>query len=341
MRAKWKFLADGRSYASLIATSGFLDGGASVQSALDPAGPQAARIGELWWLMFGLCTAVFVAVIGVLLYAVFHARAPSGEPGPRAERRMIIAVGGAVAVTTIMLFVLLVASVSTGRGLSSLATPDAVHIEVIGHQWWWEVHYADPVPSQRVMTANEIHIPVGRPIVLKLTSRDVIHSFWAPNLHGKRDLIPGHVTTMTLRADKPGVYRGQCAEFCGYQHAHMAFLVIVDTPEQFAAWLEQQRRAAAQPTEGWQQRGQEVFLSSPCVLCHTIQGTLAAGKVAPDLTHVAGRRTIAAGTLPNTPGHLAAWIVDPQHIKPGNNMPATLLSPDDLQALLAYLQSLK
>jgi cytochrome c oxidase subunit 2 len=341
MSAKWKPLPDSRSYAGLMATTGFLQGGIDVQSALNPAGPQAARISELWWLLFALCTAVFIVVIGILLYAVFHTRGRTGEAGPSAERRMTIAVGGALAATVIVLFMLLVASVSTGRGLSSLATLDAVHIEVIGHQWWWEVHYTELVPSQRVTTANEIHIPVGRPVVLKLTSDDVIHSFWAPNLHGKRDLIPGHVTSIAFQADKAGVYRGQCAEFCGYQHAYMAFLMVADPPEQFAAWLDRQRQPAAQPTDPLQQRGQEVFLSSPCVLCHTIQGTLAGGKVAPDLTHIASRRTIAAGTLPNTPGHLAAWIIDPQHIKPGNKMPSTHLDPDDLQTLLAYLESLK
>jgi cytochrome c oxidase subunit 2 len=185
-----------------------------------------------------------------------------------------------------------------------------------------------------------MHIPVGQPIVLKLTSHDVIHSFWAPNLHGKRDLIPGHVTTIGFQADKPGVFRGQRAEFCGYQHA-MAFLIVAESPDEFSAWLDQQRRPAAQPLDAVQQRGQEVLLSSPCMMCHTIQGTPAGGKVAPDLTHLASRRTIAAGTLPNTPGHLAGWIIAPQNIKPGSNMPPNTLDPDALQSLLAYLMSLK
>jgi cytochrome c oxidase subunit 2 len=325
----------------LVATVGFLEGGAGMQSALDPAGPQAARISELWWLMLAVCTAVFVAVIGFLLYAVLHVRRREGADIRDDERRLTKGVIGAVAAAVVILFVLLVASISAGRGLASLSAPDAVNIEVIGHQWWWEVHYVDPIPSQRVITANEMHIPVGRPVVLQLKSHDVIHSFWAPNLHGKRDLIPGHVTTLTFQADKPGVFRGQCAEFCGYQHAQMAFLVVAEPPEQFTAWLERQRQTTSQPSGGVQQRGQEVFLSSSCPLCHTIQGTPAAGKMAPDLTHLASRQTIAAGTLPNTPGHLAAWIIDPQHIKPGNKMPPNHLNPDDLQALLAYLESLE
>jgi cytochrome c oxidase subunit 2 len=281
-----------------------------------------------------VCTGLTVLIVVLAVTACEREQRQFRSAPPAAAK-------AAVAVTAIILFVLLVLSVSTGRGLSSFATPDALHIEVIGHQWWWEVHYADPVPSQRVITANEIHIPVGRPIVLQLTSHDVIHNFWAPNLHGKRDLIPGHITSIALQADKPGAYRGQCAEFCGYQHTYMAFLILAEPAEQFAAWLERQRGPAVQPTEALQQRGQEVFLAPSCVLCHTIQGTSAAGKVAPDLTHIASRHTIAAGTLPNTTGHLAAWIIDPQHIKPGNKMPPNHLDPDDLQALLAYLESLK
>jgi cytochrome c oxidase subunit 2 len=336
-----RYLVAGRLYAGLVATVALLTGCGGVQSALDPAGPQAARISDLWWLMFAVCTAVFVAVIGVLLYAVLLARERPNAATPEAERRRAVAVGGAVAATVVILFVLLIASIAAGRGLTASPAAPAVTIEVAGHQWWWQVHYVDADPSRRVITANEIHIPVGQPIVFRLTSRDVIHSFWVPNLHGKRDLIPGHVTTIALQADRPGVYRGQCAEFCGYQHAHMALLVVAEPPEQFAAWLEGQRRPGAEPNDARQQRGQEVFLTSSCVMCHTIRGTPAGGKVAPDLTHLASRRTIAAGMLPNTPGHLAGWILDPQHIKPGSNMPATALNGDDLQALLAYLERLK
>jgi cytochrome c oxidase subunit II len=328
--AEWKCLA-----ALALPLAGSME----MQSALDPAGPQAARIHDLWWLMFAVCTAVFLAVVGVLLYAILHSRPDEADvAGPEAERRMTTVVTGATAMTVVILFALLVVSIFAGRGLSTPSAPDPVTLEVIGHQWWWEVHYVDAVPSQRIVTANEMHIPVGRPVVLQLTSQDVIHSFWAPNLRGKRDLIPGHTTTISFQADKPGVFRGQCAEFCGYQHAHMAFLIVAESPDQFAAWLDEQRRPAAQPADAVQEKGQTVFLSSSCVLCHTIRGTPAGGKVAPDLTHLASRRTIAAGTLPNTPGHLAGWIIDPQNIKPGTNMPPTNLDPEDLQALLAYLE---
>jgi cytochrome c oxidase subunit 2 len=249
-----------------------------------------------------------------------------------------------VVATVLILFVLLVYSVFTGR---AIATPpddtEALTIEVIGHQFWWEVQYLAPVPSERVTTAHEIHIPVGQPVRIQVQTRDVIHSFWVPNLHGKVDLIPGQVNTIWLQADTPGVFRGQCAEFCGLQHALMGFLVIAQPPAEFAAWLEHQRQPAALPTDPAVARGQEVFLSAPCMLCHTVRGTGtgAMGQAAPDLTHFGSRRTIAAATLPNTRGNLAGWILDPQHIKPGNRMPAVHLAPADLQFLLDYLESLK
>jgi cytochrome c oxidase subunit II len=292
--------------------------------------------------MLAVCAAVFVLVLGVLLYAVFHSRRNDREVAELdARRRMTMTVGGAVAATVVILFVLFIASVFAGRGLSSLSTAGALTIEVTGHQWWWEIRYVDPLPSHQVVTANEIHIPVSRPVVLKLASQDVIHSFWVPNLHSKRDLIPGHLTTLWLQADRPGVYRGQCAEFCGYQHALMAFMIVAEPADTFFTWLDHQRRPAVQPVDDMQQHGQEVFLSSPCIMCHTIRGTPAGGEVAPDLTHLASRRTLAAGTLPNTPGSLAGWIIDPQNLKPGNKMPPHHFDPNELQALLAYLVNLK
>jgi cytochrome c oxidase subunit 2 len=192
-----------------------------------------------------------------------------------------------------------------------------------------------------VRTANEIHVPVGRPVAIDLKSRDVIHSFWVPNLHGKMDAIPGRVTNTWLQADSPGVWRGQCAEFCGLQHAHMALTVVAHPAHEFEQWLSAQREPATQPTEEIALRGQQVFLSGPCMMCHTIRGTPALSAFGPDLTHVASRRTLAAGTIPNTRGHLAGWILDPQVIKPGTRMPPTALGSEDLQALLAYLERLR
>jgi cytochrome c oxidase subunit 2 len=190
-------------------------------------------------------------------------------------------------------------------------------------------------------TANEIHIPVGVPVTFSLRSSDVIHSFWVPNLSGKKDLIPGKIATIWLQADKAGVYRGQCAEYCGHQHAHMALWIIAESPEQFNAWLQTQIQSAASPTTASQQRGQQVFLTSTCVMCHAVNGTPAGSNIGPNLTHVASRNTIAAATLPNDREHLAQWVTDSQTVKPGNRMPPNSLAPDDLQALLDYVQSLK
>jgi cytochrome c oxidase subunit 2 len=248
---------------------------------------------------------------------------------------------GALAVTGLILFVFLIMSYRTGRASYTLQDPNALSIKVTGHQWWWEVQYLDQTASNIFKTANEIHIPVGRPVQIRLTSTDVIHSFWAPNLDGKKDLLPGHETIIWLRADREGEYYGQCAEFCGHQHAHMRFVVIAEPVDKFYAWLDAQRKPSVQPSDEKQQKGQQVFLTSPCIMCHTIRGTDASGIVAPDLTHLASRKTIAAGTLPLTRGHLAGWITNSQEIKPGNRMPPIPLTPEDLQALLAYLESLK
>jgi cytochrome c oxidase subunit 2 len=322
------------------------------QTALAPAGEQARSIGDLWWLFFYVLSAVWVIVIAATLFALAKGRgrkagsedtpdAPEVEPDPEYERRKTFAVGGALGLTVVILFVFLVSSFLTGRKVSSMSAGGSVFIEVRAHQWWWEVRYTDATSSNTFTTANEIHIPTGRPVQLKLTSTDVIHSFWVPNLSGKKDAIPGKETTLLLNADREGVYRGQCAEFCGHQHAHMAFLVVAESPEKFAAWQQQQRRPAAQPTDPTLQRGQQVFMTSPCVMCHTITGTGAGSNVGPNLTHVGGRSTIAAATLANTTGHLSGWVSDAQGVKPGSKMPPNNLNPDDLQALVAYLQSLK
>jgi cytochrome c oxidase subunit 2 len=318
---------------------------AFAQSALDPAGPQAAHIDHLWWLLFWVSTAVFVLVLAVLFAALAVRRPPEAtvtlNPGPEGERRRFRAVAAATGVTVAVLFGLLVASVATGREIASLEAPRALTVEVVGHQWWWEVHYLDPDSSGSFVTANEIHIPVGKPVLVRAIGRDVIHSLWIPNLHGKRDLIPGRTSVIWLQADRPGLYRGQCAEFCGYQHAHMALDVFADPPARFAAWVAAQRQSPPPPAATLEQRGEQVFLGAACALCHTIQGTGANGQNAPDLTHLASRRTLAAGALPNTRVALSSWILDPGSAKPGSHMPPTNLHPDDLQALVAYLETLK
>lgn len=315
--------------------------------ALDAAGPQAAQILQLWDVFLALCTAVFLAIVAVLAIILWRRpRAGEGsppdlstvnrpEPGPR------LAVTAAVGLSLVGLLTLITASFFTDRALDRLPLAGAVNIELTGHQWWWSARYRTGGPSDEMVTANELHIPVGRPVLFTLRSSDVIHSLWIPNLAGKKDLIPGRTALLQLRADQPGIYRGQCAEFCGLQHALMGLVVVAEPPEQFEAWLQAQRAPAAPPTQARAQRGQAVFESASCALCHAIQGTTAQGKRAPDLTHIASRKTLAAGALPNTREAMARWITKPQDHKPGTNMPPTPLSPEDLDALLAYLEGLK
>ncbi|HEU5103656.1 MAG TPA: cytochrome c oxidase subunit II [Roseiflexaceae bacterium] len=310
--------------------------GCAAPSVLAPQGPAAERIAGLWWIMFGLAGAIYGAVVALLLIGLFRRRRvePDSERPPSEGQVWIL--GGGVVLPTAILSLLFVLTLGT---MAALAAPpsDALTVEMLGHQWWWEVRY----PDAQVTTANELHIPAGRPVRLLLTSADVIHSFWVPELHGKMDLVPGRPNTFWIEARRPGIYRGQCAEYCGYQHAKMAFLVIAEPPDQFAAWLETQRRPAPTLADPLVQQGQQVFLGSSCRLCHTIRDTVAATTSGPDLTHLADRRTIAAGTLENTRENLANWIRNPQAIKPGNRMPPPDLTAEELQALVAYLESLE
>jgi cytochrome c oxidase subunit 2 len=299
-------------------------------------------VDRLWDAMYVASVLVFLLVVGALLWAALRRRDPAELPeDPSRERRMRTAVLLATGLTIITLFGFLIFDISVGRAITTSPGKDALQIRVTGHQWWWEVQYRDSLPQNWITTANEIHVPVGRPVVVELRSTDVIHSFWPPNLTPKRDLIPGDENSIWFQAESAGVYRGQCAEYCGHQHAKMGFLVIADPPDQFARWVAQQRDTAKTPSDSLVSRGQEVFLASSCVMCHAIAGTPAGSRVGPDLTHLASRRTIAAGTLPNSRGNLAGWILDPQLFKPGVRMPPTQLRPDDLQALLAYLESLE
>ena len=308
------------------------------QSALHPAGPQAASISHLWWLMFWTCSVIYVGVIVALFAALRNSRRERPPSDERALTRSVMAASG---LTVVILFGLLFASVATGRAVASLGAAEALVIDVTGNQWWWDVTYENPTPSLRAKTANELHIPVGRQIRIQLKSNDVIHSFWVPNLHGKMDLIPGRQNVIWLQADRTGVFRGQCAEFCGLQHAKMAFTVVAESSDDFERWLAAQRQPAPPPSTPDQQRGRQIVERGPCAMCHTVAGTAAGGRTAPDLTHVATRSTIAAGTAPNTTGYLAGWIANPQHLKPGAKMPATGLSADELQAVLAYLETLR
>ena len=318
--------------------------GARWQSALDPQGSASDHLYDLTLFLTVACGIIWLLVVGLAVATLRRRRvsftADPALPDPRRERRFTIITSTAVVVTALIVTVFTVASFLTTRHINA-RSDDAVVVRVRGYQWWWEFTYLADKPDQIITTANEVHVPVGRSVRFVLEAPDVIHSFWVPSLAGKQDLIPGLNNEVTIRPERAGVYRGQCAEFCGLQHAHMAFLVIADAPDVFARWQAAQRQPAVEPSSEEEAAGRTVFLTEQCRACHTIQGTSAAGTVGPDLTHVAGRRTIAAGLLPTTRGSLAAWIADPQTIKPGNNMPMVPLSGDELRAVSAYMASLK
>ena len=333
-----------------------LAGCAGAPSLLDTRGPQAARIADLWWLMLGLATVVFVLVVGLLAVALFRRRAdqpavargvPSEQHGYRLGRfaANALVVGGGIVLPVVILVPLAILSF---RDVVLAALPGrqpALTVEVTGRQFWWEVRY----PDHQVVTANEIQIPVGEPVRLVLRSGDVIHSFWIPQLMGKLDMTPGRDDETWVQADEPGVYWGQCTELCGLQHAHMAFVVVASEPAQFETWLEAQRRPAVEPADPLARRGAQVFARAGCIACHTVRYGQAgspvvggqAGPPGPDLTHVASRRTLAAGMLENNRGNLSGWIANPQALKPGNQMPVVPLDGESLLALVAYLESLK
>lgn len=311
-------------------------------SIFDPHSLEAGHIANLAWLMFGIATFVFVVVTVLLLAAVVRSRRSElvADISTKKDRRAItwVLIGGAV-IPVAVLFIVMVLSVVTEKTIAA-SNNAAVTIEIVGHRWWWEVHY----PDRDITTANEVHIPINEPVLLRVTSADVIHSLWIPQLNGKFDMILGQTNTVSIQATTIGSYRGECAEFCGAQHAHMAFIVVAEEPDQFDKWAAKQAQPAANldpHSDAMVFEGQQTFLGSSCVYCHTVKGTNASGTLGPDLTHLASRATIGAGILPNTPGNLAGWIINAQAIKPGNFMPPMDLDPDQLQAILAYFQTLQ
>jgi cytochrome c oxidase subunit 2 len=312
-----------------------------------PVGPQAAALADLWTLMLVVCTVVFVAIMAALAVALWRAPRATEKAAadmaahPRIDRRLSRGVGWAVAASTVLLLGLLVASFITDRAIARLPLGDAVRIELVAHRFWWEARYDPADPALAFATANELHVPVGRPVIITLLADDVIHSLWVPSLAGKKDLIPGRESTIAFRADIAGVYRGQCAEFCGYQHAHMALFIVAEPPADYARWLAQQRAPAREPATAQERRGRELVERTTCAMCHTIVGTAARGRRAPDLTHVGSRQTLAAGTIPNSAPERVTWIADPQKVKPGVDMPPLDLPPRDLVAIADYLGSLQ
>lgn len=303
-------------------------------SPLNPASEAAQDIANLFWLTFWIATVIFILVEGLLLYAIirFRRRRPEVMPPKiHGSTPLEIAWTAAPALILLIVFVLMVRTMIATAAPPAEPPVGAIRVKVISHQWWWEFQY----PELGIITANELHVPVGQPVVFELTSADVIHSFWAPQLAGKTDNIPGQTNTMWFQADQAGIYGGRCAEFCGAQHANMLFQVIAEPAEQFARWVAQQQAPPAAAT------GEQVFMTGACISCHTIDGTAAQGIIGPNLTHFGSRRTIAAGVMENTPDNLARWLADPQAVKPLNKMPKLNLSQDDIDALVQYLSSLK
>ncbi|MCK1360949.1 cytochrome c oxidase subunit II [Bradyrhizobium sp. 199] len=313
------------------------------QSALDPQGLQSEQIQQTLFIFLAVAAAVWIAVVIVLALSMVRRKRLADQPLDLhqgfEERTGRVILGLGIATTVIVLGL----SIVSYAGQRTVFAKDehALTLKIIGHQWWWEVRYEDDSPHRSFVTANEIRIPTGRPVKVELETADVIHSFWVPSLTGKMDLITGQKNELQFTAKNAGVYRGQCAEFCGLQHAHMAFAVIALPPDEFARWRDHENQGASSPTDKLGKQGEALFRARGCALCHNISGTLAGGQFGPDLTHIGSRTTIAAGTLPNTPATLGAWIADPQHIKPGSLMPKMPLQSGELITIIHYLEQLK
>ncbi len=313
---------------------GLDDASVPLSSVLAPAAIDAASIAQIGWVLFGGGTLIFLLVMALLWLAL---RKPAQPVRPA-----LWIVGGGLVFPVVVLSVLLGWTTLRSATFAQATPSDALVVSVTGHMWWWEIRYRDPATGEEIVTANELHLPVGRTVHLGLTTADVIHSLWVPQLGGKVDLMPGRVNRLLVNATEPGTYRGQCAEYCGQQHARMALHVVAQAPDEFAAWLARQAQAAAEPADALAVLGREAFVAQRCAACHTVRGVAEGLQLGPDLTHVGSRLYLGAGVLPNHPGTLMAWISNVQDLKPGARMPSFAhVGPADLQALAAYLAQLK
>ncbi|MGN6393449.1 MAG: cytochrome c oxidase subunit II [Gemmatimonadales bacterium] len=328
------------SIRSPLALVALLAACAQAPTYLEGHGYVADREATLGWVLLAIACVVVVVIAVLVLAATFGRRAAGAELMREGGGLRWIVIGAVIVPSVILLGTMIYSTAVLARVAQPAAKPPIV-VQVIGHRWWWEVRYPGAAPSDAFATANEIHIPVRVPVQLELSTADVIHSFWIPQLAGKTDLIPGQTNVTWIEADTAGSYWGQCGEYCGLQHAGMHMSVVADSPAGFTRWEEAQRRVAATPVADLAVEGQKVFQGSACAVCHAVRGTDAGGAVGPDLTHIGSRAMLAAGVLPNTHGNLAGWIANPQGIKPGVIMPAVPLRPEDLHAVVAYLQSLK
>ena len=314
------------------------------QSSMNPAGPAGRSLAQIGWITYVLFGVTALIMWVLLLFAAIRRRGTLDEhlPWDTGGGQNWIFIGG-FAIPFVVLCGMFVFAMERMSEFPIHPTTNLTpEIRVIGHQWWWEVHYLHGGPSQEFTTANEIHIPVGRPVDIVLETADVIHSFWVPALHGKVEMIPGQPNMIRLEASRPGTFEGECGEFCGMQHAHMRLLVVAQPLAAYDAWRQQQLQPAALPTSEEALHGRDVFNNAACALCHTVRGTVAQGKVAPDLTHLASRQYIAANSYRNNQANLEAWVTHAQSLKPGNEMPdVTAFTGSDLRALVNYLQQLK
>jgi cytochrome c oxidase subunit 2 len=327
--------------AALLAPFSPRDAAAFPMDTLHADGLMAKRVLPLTQALLIVSAVVVVIITALVLIAILRrgrnggvADTPIEETGGQGW----ISIG--VGLSTVVLVGLVVWTSMTMAQIANPPVTPALTIDVRGHQWWWEFAYQNDDPSKTFVTANEIHIPVGKPVRFTLNGEDVIHTFWVPRLGGKIQIIPGQTNVTWLQADNPGVYRGQCSQYCGQQHAHMVLSVFADPPEAFEAWRAGQLRAASQPASDDARLGEQRFIGR-CGACHTVRGTLANGHVGPDLTHLMSRTTIAGGELPNNPGYLSGWIADPQGLKPGSLMPDPELSGFDLANIRSFLVTLK
>lgn len=317
----------------------WLAGCGGPQSALEPAGRDAERIAGLFWWMAAGALVIWLLVVALILYS-FHA-----QPEPhQQDRAKILIIGGGALVPTLVLAVLLAFGLAELPRLLAAPPEGSLRIDVSGEQWWWRVRYlSSGAPGgEAVVLANEIRLPVGERVELRLESPDVIHSFWIPALGGKVDMIPGRVTRLALEPTRTGVFRGACAEYCGASHALMAFNAVVMEQGAFDRWLARQAEPARPPVGPLAARGRELFFANGCGACHTIRGTPADGVVGPDLTHVGSRTSLGAGTLTNEPAAFRQWLARTEAVKPDVHMPAFgMLPPEDLRALSAWLDGLQ
>lgn len=327
--------------ASAFVALGAVAGCSTPQSTLWPAGAGADRIARLSWFLIILAAVVFAAVLVIMAIAAARNRRRELTVDLRSRSTALVLWGGAI-VPGLILLVIFVGGMSIMGTFPTPTAPRQLTIHVTAHQWWWQIDYDYPALQQRFVSANELHIPVGIPVKVYLTSADVIHSFWVPRLQGKLDVIPGDTNDLRLLASEPGTYRGQCAEFCGLQHAHMGIVVVADQPAQFRKWATAQLAPGHAPADSMELLGQRLFVGGPCAMCHSVRGTPAGGTVGPDLTHVGGRSTIGAGLMPNTLASLEGWIGNAQALKPGVSMPPmTQFTGVELRAIATYVSSLK